>query len=117
MATWRVNMPQINVAAKRGFAVEITDASWAQEELEKMGVKLKHDPPKELEVMEADWLENPDEKIVKLVDEVLAFNAIEMCQFQRRMQVSSIFNFLLAFIAMAYRYIFTILFFYSVAWA
>ena len=85
-ATRAAVVPQMNCATKRGIT-EFSDSSWAADRLEKMGVKLVPEPPKELEMMDENFLETPDDKIIKLVDKVLALNVIEMCQFQRRFQV------------------------------
>ena len=70
--------------------VDIPDSSWAQEQLEKQGVKLYPAEEREFRVMDENWLETPDDNVIELVDKILALNAIEMCQFQRRFQVNSL---------------------------
>lgn len=74
------------IATNRFFSGTITEASWAATELQKMGVQLSPVPLAEAEVLAEDFLERPPEKIVKLADDVLALNVVEMAQLQRRIQ-------------------------------
>ena len=77
----------------RGMSVVITEASWAADELKKLGVKLAPIPvAAEAEPLSDNFLEEPGEKVAKLADSVLSLNTIEFVQLQRRIQACSMLS-------------------------
>jgi hypothetical protein len=80
----------LQTVSNRELSVVITEASWAADELKKLGVKLDPIPVAEqAEALSDNFLEEPGEKVVKLADSVLSLNTVEFVQLQRRIQVYS----------------------------
>lgn len=66
----------------------VTDASWAADKLRAQGEKLENGAEMAEVLVTEELFDNPSEKVIKLTDEVLALNVIEVNQLLRRIQVS-----------------------------
>jgi hypothetical protein len=66
----------------------ITERSFLSEELTKAGVKLDPAPVEPILEVTPDMVDKPNERVRKLVDEVLDLNLMEIGMFFKSMQVS-----------------------------
>lgn len=65
----------------------ITERSFLSEELQKAGVKLDKAPEEPLIEVTPDMINKPNERVRKLVDEVLNLNLMEIGMFFKAIQV------------------------------
>lgn len=76
---------------------KVTNQSWAADRLEDMGEKLESaDPPPLVEGTD-ELLSSPPQHVVKLVDEVLSLNVLEINQLLTLIQVSYIVQYLIRY--------------------
>lgn len=82
----------------------ITERSFLSNELKAAGIKVEPSPPEPLMEVTPETLEKPNERVAKLVDELLNLNLVEIGMFFKAVQVS--------FLLLFFDFLFTINFIY-----